>query len=201
MLELNSRPIPRSLLQILSLFVLGLFGWRVVGQRPATPKYVLIGAHHTTNWDFPLTLLLAGAMGVRVHWIGKDSLFKKPFGRLFYRLGGIPVDRTQRTNFVQQMVDRLNIEDELVLVISPEGTREKTEYWHTGFYYIASQAHVPIVPGFLDYGTRTAGFGKPIWPHGDIAVDLEKLRHFYADVQGRYPQNQGKIELRPPKTD
>jgi 1-acyl-sn-glycerol-3-phosphate acyltransferase len=201
MLEQNSRSIPRSLSQILARFILGVFGWKVVGQRPATPKYVLVGAHHTSGWDFPLALLLAGAMGVRIRWIGKASLFKGPFGRFAYWLGGIPVDRTQRTNFVQQMVDRINAADELVLTISPEGTRVKTDYWHTGFYYIATGAHVPIVPAYLDYATRTAGFGSPIWPHGDIAADLVKLRHFYANVQGRHPENHGKIELRPPQDE
>jgi len=96
---------------------------------------------------------------------------------------------------VQQMVEEFAAADEMALVIAPEGTRRRTEYWRSGFYRIATAAEVPIVLAFIDFPSRTAGIGSIIYPSGDIAADMAKIRDFYAPFQGRHPENQGPIRL------
>ncbi len=192
---------PRTMLQIISQFILALFGWKASGHVPTYPKYLLVGAHHTSGWDLPLTLLVLGALGIRMNWIGKDSIFNNPFGWFFRLLGGIPVNRRERTNFVQQVIDKYNEADELAIAIAPEGTRSKTEYWRTGFYYIAQGANIPVVLAYLDYPSRTGGIGPSIVPSGNLGNDLAKIKRFYDGVTGRHPDRHGKIELRPRESD
>jgi 1-acyl-sn-glycerol-3-phosphate acyltransferase len=187
----------RTWVQVAAEFCLNVFGWKLVGRLPTSQKYVLVGAHHTSKWDFPLGLLTFLALGMPFRWIGKDSLFKRPFGALFRKLGGIPVNRSVRSNFVSQVVELFDQHENLVIAISPEGTRRETKYWRTGFYYIALGARVPIALAFLDYPSRTVGLGPLIWPTGEIENDLEKIRTFYDGVQGRYPERHGLIQVKP----
>ncbi len=187
----------RNPLQALSRLILRLVGWTVEVNLPASPKYVLVGAFHTSNWDFILALLATWAMGIRIHWIGKDALFRGPMGWIMRRLGGFPVDRRSRHNYVQQMVEHFTVRDELILVITPEGTRGKTPYWRTGFYYIALGAQVPIALGYVDYKRRMAGIGASFMPTGDIHADMEVIRTFFANKTPKFPQNAGAIALRP----
>lgn len=156
------------------------------------PKLVVIAAPHTTNWDLPIMLAVAIYYRVRLRWMGKDSLFKGPFGWLMHALGGIPVDRSKSNNAVAQMVARYNEADALLVAIPPEGTRAKTRYWKTGFYHIANGAGVPIALGFLDYARKVGGIGSVLQPTGDYDADLERIKEFYADVKGKYPtRNEG----------
>jgi 1-acyl-sn-glycerol-3-phosphate acyltransferase len=183
--------------QALARAVLGILGWRVVGSFPDLPKYVLVGAPHTTNWDFPFTMLWMFAGGVRFNWIAKASLFENPLGWVFRRLGGIPVWRERKANFVSQIVQAFEKASRLIIVISPEGTRSKTSYWKTGFYYMALGAKVPIVMGYIDYRLKEIGIGPTLHPSGDIHMDFTHLREFYASKTGLYPNKQGLIEVKP----
>jgi 1-acyl-sn-glycerol-3-phosphate acyltransferase len=193
----NLLPSNHTLAQFIANIILKLIGWQVVGVFPDIPKFILVGAPHTSNWDFPLTLLLMYATGVRFNWIGKDSLFHPPFDKLFRRLGGIPVWRDRRSNFVSQIVEAFDRSKRLIIAIAPEGTRSKIAYWKTGFYYMALGAKVPLVLGFIDYGRRQVGVGPSFLPSGDIQADFCRLRDFYADKTGLYPEKQGTIEIRP----
>ena len=176
--------------------ILRALGWKLEATLPDTKKYVLIGAPHTSNWDFVYMLLFRSAIGINPHWVGKDTFFRWPFGGLWKRLGGIPVNRRSRNSFVDQMVATFQEHDELVLVIAPEGTRSKTRYWKSGFYYIALGAGVLIVMGFLDYARKVGGIGPALMPTGDIQADFITLREFYADKTGKHPREQGEIRLR-----
>jgi 1-acyl-sn-glycerol-3-phosphate acyltransferase len=172
---------------MLSLVAAGLlrcFGWRLVGALPSERKYVLIGAPHTSNWDFPLMLLAVLKVRMDVHWLGKNSLFRAPFGGLMRWLGGIPVDRSKSNNLVGQLVATFQERDELVILIPPEGTRAKVERWKSGFYYVATGAGVPILLGFIDFSRKQLGFGPLFYPSGDYAVDLVEIQKFYADKAG-----------------
>lgn len=170
-------------------------GWKVEAVIPDVPKYVIIGAPHTSNWDFFLTLLIGFSAGIKLHWVGKDSLFHWPFGGLMKLLGGIPVKRGARSGFVDQIVAAFQEHDELVICIAPKGTRGKTRYWKTGFYYIALGAGVPIALGFVDYARKMCGVGPTIMPTGDIQADLVPIREFYADKTGKFPHQQDVIEI------
>lgn len=172
-------------------------GWEMVGRFPDLPKYVLVGAPHTTNWDFPFAMLLMFAGGVRFNWIAKASLFKGPWKGFFYRLGGIPVLRDRKTNFVSQIVEAYQRSSRLIVAISPEGTRSLVNRWKTGFYYMAVGAQVPIVMGFIDYRRKQVGVGPVLYPSDSIEETFAHLRAFYADKTGKYPEKQGKIEVEP----
>jgi 1-acyl-sn-glycerol-3-phosphate acyltransferase len=176
---------------------LRLAGWQVVGEYPDFPKSIVIGAHHTTNWDFVFAMLLKFSIGKEFHWIGKDSIFRWPLGGLARALGGIPVRRDRKTNFVYQIVEAFQKAEELLIVIAPEGTRKQAPYWKSGFYYMAVGAQVPIVMGFVDYSRKQVGFGPSLFPSGDIQADFAQMRAFYADKQGLYPQNHSPVVLRP----
>jgi 1-acyl-sn-glycerol-3-phosphate acyltransferase len=186
----------RPVLQTFCRLLMRLSGWKVTVDFPDAPKYVLIFAHHTSNWDFPIGLMIVLAIGFWPHWIGKASLFKPPFGPLMRWLGGIPVERGARHNVVDQVVTMFNTQPALVVAMTPEGTRSKTEYWKTGFYHIARGANVPIVLSYLDYKRKIGAIGLKLMPTGDIEADLAVIREFYSDVTGKHPERHGEIQLR-----
>ena len=176
--------------------ILFVSGWKPEGERPAAAKYVVIAAPHTTNWDFPFTLAICAVMGIKIRWMGKQQLFKFPFGGIMRRLGGIPVNRDRHTNVVQAMAQDFKNYQELALTVPAEGTRGRVEYWKSGFYHIAREANVPIALGYLDYKRKVGGFGGPILPTGDMKADMDVIRAFYADKTGKFPQNFGPIRLK-----
>lgn len=180
-------PILQPLLAWLSVVILRLIGWRVVGSVPERSRYVLIGAPHTSNWDFVLMLLAMLKVGMDPHWLGKKNLFAFPFGGFMRWLGGIPVDRSKSNNLVDQLVEQFGRRDELILLIPPEGTRAKVERWKSGFYYVAQGAGVPILLGFIDSSRKEMGFGPLFHPTGDYDADLVRIREFYADKRGIRP--------------
>lgn len=187
----------RNSMQALSRGILRLITWKLDVRLPPDPKYVLIGAPHTSAWDFLFTMLLITATGLKFNWIGKDSLFRGPMGLIVRGLGGIEVNRRQRSNFVDQIVKVFSRHEHLVVAIAPEGTRDKADYWKTGFYYIALGANVPVALGFIDFEKKTVGIGPHFYPSGDIHADFERhIRPFYADKKGMYPQKQGAVRLR-----
>lgn len=183
-------PILRPILPRLGRLILRIFGWKIEGEFPDLPKYVLIGAPHTSNWDFPVGIAVCFAREQKVYWMGKHTLFWGPLGPLARWLGGIPVDRRQSNSLVEQMVQVFNQQEKLVVAIPPEGTRKKVEKWKTGFYYIALGAQVPIVFGYIDFARKVAGCGGTFYPTGNADQDIAKIREFYAPIVGKNPQNQ-----------
>jgi len=173
-----------------------MVGWKVVSEECNYEKCVLIGAPHTSNWDFPLTLLSVWALGLKFSWVAKDSLFVGPIGTLLKKMGGIPVDRKVRTSFLKSMVQSFSEKQNLILAIAPEGTRGKTDHWKAGFYNIAVKAELDICLGYIDYPSKTVGLGPLLRPSGDVEADFVKLRDFYSDKTGRYPEKQSTIKLR-----
>jgi 1-acyl-sn-glycerol-3-phosphate acyltransferase len=179
-------PVLNVVLRGLSLLVLKLCGWRASGVLPAdVKKAVFIAAPHTSNWDLPMTLLVAFALRLEIHWMGKEEIFKPPFRGLMMWLGGIPVQRSAATNMVAASADALKAADTLVLIVAPEGTRSKALYWKSGFYYIAHTAQVPIVMAFLDYQKKEGGVGPVLMPSGDIEKDMVVIKAFYKDIKGK----------------
>lgn len=181
-------PVVRTLLRWVSLAYLRIFGWRYEGQLPDVPKYVMIAAPHTSNWDFPITMFLAFAFNMKVYWMGKASLFKRPFGPVMRWLGGIPIDRSKANNVVENTIAVFNEHEKLVIVVPPEGTRNKVSYWKTGFYRIACGANVPIVLGYIDFRRKAGGIGPVVIPTGDIEADMYAIYSFYAGITGKYPE-------------
>ncbi len=177
-------PVLIHILKFIAIVLLKAIGWRVVGTMPSERKYVLIGAPHTSNWDFPLMLLAVLKIGMDVHWLGKRSLFPPLLGSIMRWLGGIAVDRSKNNNLVAQLVDLFNARDELVLIIPPEGTRSKVERWKSGFYHVAAGAGVPILLGFVDASKKEIGFGPLFYPSQSYEEDLPRIQAFYATKRG-----------------
>lgn len=188
---LQKSPISQRLAHI----ILRLIGWRTHAIRPHTSRYVIIGAPHTSNWDFGLMLLLMAAEQLPIRFMAKDSLFRGPLGPVMHSLGGIPVNRCERTNLVDQIAAKFDEFDDLIIGVAPEGTRNKASHWKTGFYYIALKAKVPIAMAYLDYGNKIIGVGPSFMPSGDLKADFEIIREFYTGVVGKNPKKQGEIVL------
>ncbi|MDX1905237.1 MAG: lysophospholipid acyltransferase family protein [Thermonemataceae bacterium] len=178
-------------LKIIAKFLLWITGWKIAGKLPETKKTVMIAAPHTSNWDFFYAMSIFSALGIRVRFLGKKSLFKFPLGLLMRFFGGIPVDRSKSNNFVSAAAKMIReSQEELIILVPAEGTRGYTENWKSGFYYIAQEAGVPISLGFLDYAKKEGGFFPDMfYPTGNYVEDLEKIQLIYKDVQGKYPQN------------
>lgn len=171
-------------------------GWKMSGERPPLDRYVMIAAPHTSNWDMPFMLAMAFVYDIPVRWMGKHTLFSPPFGPFFERLGGIPIVRNRPGGVVGQMVEHFENNPSLALMVPAEGTRSHVDYWKSGFYHIARAADVPVVLSYLDFGKKVGGIGTAIELTGDIAADMDKIRAFYAGMQGLYPENVGVIRLR-----
>ena len=173
------------------------FGWNVEGEpEPNTKKAILIACPHTTNWDLPFMLATAFIFRLDVSWLGKHTLFRPPLGWLLRWLRGLPVDRRAPNGAVKQVAEHIGRAERIALAVPPSGTRSKGEYWKSGFYWMAHTAGVPIMLGFLDYQKKTSGIGPTIPTTGDIKKDMDKIRAFYADKQGLYPEMKTTICLR-----
>jgi len=170
----------------ISLIILKIMGWNIEGRLPDIPRFVLIAAPHTSNWDFPITIFVAFALKAKIYWMGKEAIFRWPFRNFFRWLGGIPIDRSKSNNIVEQMIQKFAGSEKLIITIPPSGTRKKVIKWKTGFYYIAVGANVPIVLGFLDYKRKIGGIGPVFFPTGDIDADMREMRAYYADMKGKY---------------
>jgi 1-acyl-sn-glycerol-3-phosphate acyltransferase len=175
---------------------LGAFGWKVEGNDQGHQKFVVIAAPHTSNWDLPFMLATAYVMRVRASWLGKHTAFRPPLGWLLRKLGGIPVDRRSSHSLVTQMTEQFSTRNDLILAMAPEGTRSKADFWKSGFYQIAVQSGVPIGLGYLDYKRKRGGLGMFVMPTGDINVDMEKIRDFYKNIRGKYPELESIPRLR-----
>lgn len=183
-----------SFMRSAARLVLRAGGWKVEGHVPDLPKMVAILGHHTSNWDAIWCIALKYVLEDRpVGWIMKDNAFRFPFRSALLWLGCIPVTRDAPEGFVKQ-VSRKFMEGRFsVLGLAPEGTRTKVERWKTGFYRIAMECSVPIVPAFIDYKRRVLGVGPPIWPTGDYEADMHEIARFYGGVTPRRPESASEV--------
>lgn len=196
LVETGRGPSVGALRRLLGRAWLSAFGWEAVGPVPDVPRAVFVANPHTSNWDLPFTIAVAWALGVRVSWAGKSSLFRPPFGALMRALGGLSIERSRSEGQVQKIADAMRREPAVYLVIAPSGTRKARDHWKSGFYRIATEARVPLLLAFLDYGKKRGGIGPVLHPSGDLKKDMDAVRAFYRDIRGKYPANEGTIRLR-----
>ena len=169
--------------------ILRLMGWRLAGELPELPKVVAIVAPHTSNWDWILGMGAMFALGVRIAWLGKDSLFRGALSRPMRWLGGVPVDRSAAQGTVTQIISEFQQREQFVLVVSPEGTRKKVSRWKTGFYHIAYGAGVPICPISLDYAQKLITLHPLFYPTGNVAEEIDQLQEMFRHVPGKFPHH------------
>ena len=170
---------------------LRLAGWKIKGQPPETQKYVVIAYPHTSNWDFPLGLAICIIYRVKAYWLGKDSLFKGMAGPIMKWLGGIPIDRNDAHDVVQQTINTFNHSDAMIIAVAPEGTRSQVRKWKTGFYHIAVGAKVPIVLGYFNYAKKEVGCLQSYLPTGNIDKDMVAIKAAYQGIEGKYADQAG----------
>jgi 1-acyl-sn-glycerol-3-phosphate acyltransferase len=175
---------------------LRLTGWTLKGSFPYhLKKCVVIVGPHTSSWDFIIGVAWRSKLRLtHAKYLGKAELFKGPFGFIFRRLGGFPVERSEKHNMVDQVVHLFNTHDSFIVVLSPEGTRQKVERLRTGFYYIAKEAGVPIVMTGLDFAKKEASFSEPFFTTDNEVADLQHIYRFYATIKGKKPE-QGMAHL------
>ncbi|WP_169251983.1 1-acyl-sn-glycerol-3-phosphate acyltransferase [Brevibacterium sp. 'Marine'] len=170
--------------------------WNLVTEPAPNRPTILVGAPHTSNWDFVVMLAIAWRMRVDVHWLGKHSLFTGWRGPIMRGLGGIPVDRSDPSKIVDEVVGRMRDGEVFALVITPDGTRGGHTHWKSGFHRIAMSTGMPVTLGYLDTATGTTGLGPTVEMTGDIAADMNRIREFYADKRGIRPHLQITPRLR-----
>ena len=175
---------------------LHLLGWKIVNHWPLDlEQCVMVAAPHTSNWDALYARLALKALGVNVRITIKDSYMKFPFGPFVRAMGGIGIDRTpkiagqERPSMVEVMTNLFTTHPQLVMLVTPEGTRAKQEKWKTGFYHVAVNAGVPIALAYMDYAKKEAGVGKIIYPSGDFEKDMHEIMEFYAQIQPKFPND------------
>lgn len=166
-----------------------LVRWRFEGAPPDLAKAVMIVAPHTSNWDFLVGIMAMFALDLKVSWLGKSTLFRKPFYGLMRWFGGIPIDRTATQGVVSAITEKFQSQKQLTLGLSPEGTRSAVTSWRSGFWRIARAAEVPIVMVYFDYARRIVGFADPFYPSDDFERDLAILKKTIADVTPRRTQS------------
>lgn len=182
---LNSAPLRKPTLtsRMLRWLILAIYrfkGWKLEGGLPRhLEKYVIVGAPHTTNWDFVFFTGATHEEGVKPNFVGKHTLFTGLMRNFMLDMGGIPVDRTAKANATQQVAAEFARRDKLALVIAVEGSRTSDGKWKSGFYHIARAANVPIVPSFADNANRVLGFGPPLLPTGNYGEDLLKIAEWF----------------------
>lgn len=181
---------PSRIKTALGYFILRLLGgWKIVGSLPDNVnKYVIIVAHHTSNWDFIVGVAVKLILRLKARYFAKHSLFFWPLGVIMRALGGIPIERDKSINRVDQAVDEINNSDNFVLIIAPEGTRSKVQRWKTGFYHIARGADIPVVPIAFDFQAKEIVIGEPMAMSGDMPEDFGKMHKFFQPYPGKHPE-------------
>ncbi|MBI3153738.1 MAG: lysophospholipid acyltransferase family protein [Chloroflexi bacterium] len=187
-LTIFNTPIFSPIFRSTSNAIMRLAGWRVEGELPDLPKFLIIGAPHTSNWDFVLFLGVIFHLKADVRFMGKAELFRSPFGWFFYWCGGVPVDRKKSTGLVEQMVEACNKSDKFILTIAPEGTRHYVREWKMGFYHIAKSAGIPLVMAVVDGKHKAVRVGQMFQPTGDMNEDIKTIKGFFSGVVGINPK-------------
>ncbi len=179
----------------LSYRIFRALGWKIDGELPDLSKFVIIGAPHTSNWDFFLFLAAVYAFDVKMSFLGKASLFRWPFGFMFEKVGGIPVDRSKAGGIVRQVKEAFDRSEEMILVIAPEGTRRVAPSWKSGFVEIAARSGVPVVFAGVDGQNKTLVISTAHFVGEDKGAFMDQVRAFYVDKNGIKPEFKGPVRL------
>lgn len=178
----------------LARLLLRLSRWRTVGEVPR--KGILVGAPHTSNWDWVLTMLLAWSYNIQIRLLVKDAFFKGPLAPVMRATGAVELDRGNPGATIRELLAEAETDETFLLGIAAEGTRSKGDYWKSGFYRISQQTGLPVTLAFLDAPSRTVGWGPTFALTGDLSADMDRIREFYADKVGIKPEGTTVPRLR-----
>ena len=173
-------------LSFIGRFFMWITGWKTEGKPyNEIKKKLFVVFPHTSNWDYPIGLMVKFTLKMRLNYLGKNTLFRPPFGWFFKAMGGMPVDRSKHNRMVDAIIQLFKEQDKLSLVITPEGTRKKVDQLKKGFYHIAFGAQVPIIFVSFDFKTKTMGFKEPYHVSGDYVKDMKEILGFFEGVEGK----------------
>ena len=195
-ITLYNTPVVTPLLTLLAKTLLHLSGWRICGKPPKAPRYIVVGAPHTSHWDFILAIAISLCCHTHCRWLADARLFWGPFGIIMRWMAAIPVNKQRKTSMVSQTICAYKQMHQLGILICPEGGRNKNERWHTGFYHIAKNANIPIILGYLDFNKKEGGFGPAIKVSNSLAKDFAEIEAFYSNIYGKFPESVSPIKAR-----
>lgn len=178
-----------------STWILKKMGWEIWSDVPHIKKAVLIVAPHTSLWDFVIGRIAFWHLGYDIKLLIKKEAFFWPFGVWLRKLGGMPVNRQKNTRMVETIAQLFNENEELIIVITPEGTRARVERWKMGFYHIARIAKVPVAIGWMDYKNKKGGIKKLFDVTGDVEKDIAEIQNLYKGLHGKHPERSTTIPL------
>jgi len=164
--------------------ILAAMRFRLEGEVPDLPRFVIAVAPHTSNWDFVVGMATMFALDLRLSFLAKHTLFRGPFAPVMRWMGGIAVDRANPDGTVESAVAAFAAVDARVLAVAPEGTRKRVTHFKTGFLRIARAARVPVLLAALDFGRRRVVLGPVVETSGDAAADLARIEAHFAPVRG-----------------
>jgi 1-acyl-sn-glycerol-3-phosphate acyltransferase len=185
---------PFAIRHAVARVALGAVRWKTVGEVPS--RGILVGAPHTSNWDWVLTMLLAWDSRVQIRLLVKESFFKGPLAPIMRWTGAVELDRADPGGTIRRLLADAETDETFLLGIAAEGTRSKGDYWKSGFYRISQQTGIPITLAFVDKPSRTVGWGPTFAPTGDVSADMDRIRAFYADKSGLKPELATEPRLR-----
>jgi 1-acyl-sn-glycerol-3-phosphate acyltransferase len=167
-----------------------VWGWTIVGDFPKADKYLVVVAPHTSNWDFFIGVLIRRfTKGFDPKYLAKKELFVFPFGILFRKLGGYPVERSKNTNFVDSIVDVYNSKEKFATTITPEGMRKYNKKWKTGFYYIAQKANIPLFRVAFDFGTKRVVLDELYYINKGVDETVVEFKKYFSEFKGKNPKD------------
>jgi 1-acyl-sn-glycerol-3-phosphate acyltransferase len=172
----------------LAKFILWVIGWKIDIRIPPEKKYVIVVAPHTSNWDLIIGKLGNWACGLKPKVLVKKEAFTFFAAPLIRMWGGIPVDRSNSGNIIEEVNKLFEENETFVLGITPEGTRKRNPDWKTGFYRIATRANVPIYLGYVDFATKKGGMHQKFVPTGDMEKDMKEIKAYYKNMKGLHPE-------------
>lgn len=191
--------------QRVALRVLQRLGWTLRYKPLPGPHGVIIVYPHTSNWDVVIGLLGKWAVGLPFRWLAKEALFKglpgATIGRVLRRWGAVPVERSAPNGATARLAEQMRASDWFWLALAPEGTRGYRPYWRSGFYHLATAAHVPVVMVYIDYGKKELGVIDSIRLTGDQQADMDAIARVYRNRHGLHPTLAAPVKLGPSRSD
>ncbi len=165
-------------------------GWRTVGGPAPEEKCIIIGAPHTSSWDFIISWLFYTSVGGLANTLIKKEFFFWPMGSLLRKMGGFPIDRSKGANVIRQTIQLVNENEHVHLALTPEGTRNYTKKWKAGFHIIAKETGIPVYLGYFDWGRKEISIGEKFEISNDAKQDINRMKDFYREkgIKGKFPE-------------
>ncbi len=176
-------------MKYISKLFLRLLGWKAMEPPVEEPKCIILGVPHTSSWDFIISYFYYNSVGGKAYVMVKKEFFWGPLAPLMRALGAVPVDRKKGATVAKQMIEAMNKAEKMHLAIAPEGTRQRTERWKTGFHTIARACNIPVYMGYFDWGKKQVGRGIKIELTDDAQADLKRIKAHYKEmgIKGKNP--------------